>query len=353
MTHTPKDRTVMPRGPDWPEPDRRAWAALFAEGDILEGAGPARHWRPATRRTNRQHYARWLGWLAREGLLAPDRAPPDRADPEIVHRYARHLVDTVAPRTAASALIGLKVVMKAMAPERDWRWLMDLTNRLGTWAKPSVDRRLRQRPIDEIHRAALGELERLASTDLAHRRNRIRYRDAMILLVLSASPIRLRNLAGLGIGQQIRHEGERWAIHLHETETKGHNRLAYLLPRHIGPYMARYLGEVRPAYGPAGTCDALWLALGGRPLACNSVYGRIVEVTTRLLGMPINPHLFRSCAATSLVEEVPEAARLAAPLLGHRYFETTERYYVRAGQIEASRRVNALLGAIAGEEAEG
>ncbi len=52
---------------DWPEPDRLAWQALFAEGDIFEDAGLARHWRPATCRTNWQHYARWLGWLALRG----------------------------------------------------------------------------------------------------------------------------------------------------------------------------------------------------------------------------------------------------------------------------------------------
>lgn len=353
MTGTPKTYRVMLRETDWPDRDSSAWAALFTEGDILEGSGPARHWRPATRKTNHQHYARWLGWLAREGLLAPARAPPDRSDPETVHRYAQHLVEAVAPRTAASALIGLKVVMKAMAPERDWRWLMDLTNRLNTWAKPSVDRRTLQRPIDEIHRAALDELDRLAPTDLTHRRGRILYRDAMILLMLSACPMRLRNLAGLRIGHQIRREAERWVIHLAETETKGHNRLAYLLPRQIEPYMARYLDMVRPAYGPAEDCDAFWLALGGRPLGYTTVYGRIVEITTRLFGAPINPHLFRTCAATSIVEDAPEAARMAAPLLGHRYFETTERYYVRAGQIEACRSVNAFLGTIAGEEAEG
>jgi hypothetical protein len=36
-------------------------------------------------------------------------------------------------------------------------------------------------------------------------------------------------------------------------------------------------------------------------------------------------------------------ARLAAPLPGHRDFRTTERHYVRAEQIEASRRINAML----------
>ena len=66
-------------------------------------------------------------------------------------------------------------------------------------------------------------------------------------------------------------------------------------------------------------------------------------MTERLLGVKINPHSFRACAATSLADRSSTDARLAAPLLGHRYFSTTERHYIRAQQIEASRKVHATL----------
>ena len=38
--------------------------------------------------------------------------------------------ERTAPRTVASSVIGLKCVLRRMNPERDWRWLMDLSNRL-------------------------------------------------------------------------------------------------------------------------------------------------------------------------------------------------------------------------------
>jgi integrase len=100
---------------------------------------------------------------------------------------------------------------------------------------------------------------------------------------------------------------------------------------------------VRQGFQPNPECTALWLNSKGGPLARQSVYCRIISATRRLFGQPINPHAFRACAATSLVDAVPEKARLAAPLLGHRYFQTTERYYVRASQIEAGRQVAAAL----------
>ena len=81
-------------------------------------------------------------------------------------------------------------------------------------------------------------------------------------------------------------------------------------------------------------------------LSRREVYHCIVGTTERLLGVPINPHLFRDCAATSLSLVSTGAARAAAPLLGHRFFSTTERHYVRAKQLDASRKLNGVLSSL-------
>jgi integrase len=57
----------------------------------------------------------------------------------------------------------------------------------------------------------------------------------------------------------------------------------------------------------------------------------------------VNTHLFRDCAATSLADEHPEIARYAADLLGHRYFRTTETYYIAARQQHALRRYQTII----------
>ena len=261
-------------------------------------AGLALHWRPVTRDTNQQYYARWLGWLDLDGQLDSNIAPAARVTPDKVHTYGAHLSGTLAMRTVASALIGLKVVVKVMAPDEDWRWLMDLTNRCNTLAKPSVDRSSAMRPVEEINRAACIELDRLLATPLQRRIERVAYCDTLVVLLLSACPIRLRNLAGLQIGEHLRREHGRWTVRIDEEETKNRQRLDYLLPRHFGPWLAVYLDRVRPSFNPAADCDALWLGFEGGPLCAHSVYGRIVLATRRLFGTPINPHLFRSCAAT-------------------------------------------------------
>ena len=133
-----------------------------------------------------------------------------------------------------------------------------------------------------LHHAARRELDRLLRTPLRRRLERVAYRDTLMVLLLSACPVRLLNLSGLRIGQQIRQEAGRWVILLDEPSTKNSQRLNYLLPRHLGDYLSVYLERVRPSFGPVEGETALWLGFEGGPLTAHSIYGRIVQVTERL-----------------------------------------------------------------------
>ena len=74
-----------------------------------------------------------------------------------------------------------------------------------------------------------------------------------------------------------------------------------------------------------------------------ALYDRIRQHTRDVFGHPVNPHLFRDCAATSLAIDDPAHVRLAASLLGHRRLATTERYYNQAGALEAAHRLQAVM----------
>jgi len=79
------------------------------------------------------------------------------------------------------------------------------------------------------------------------------------------------------------------------------------------------------------------------PMAKETIYMRVIKRTRELFGVGLNPHAFRSIAATFLAESSPEDALYARPLLGHRQQQTTERYYIRASQIDAARIVSTAL----------
>ena len=78
-------------------------------------------------------------------------------------------------------------------------------------------------------------------------------------------------------------------------------------------------------------------------MSAMQIYNRIRKHTREAFGSAINPHLFRDAAATTLAIADPENIRVAAPLLGHRTFTTTERYYQQAKSFEAHRQYIAAL----------
>lgn len=208
-------RVLLPKE-QWPAADQAAWEATICPGDILDGQGEAAHWRPATRRTNVQHYSRWLGYLEAIGALDPAAMPSDRITRERIRSYVAHLKERIAPRTVVSALVGLKV----MAPDESWRWLEDICNALNRTARPVTDKRSRMRDTGEIVRTAVAEMDRLLDGPLVTRLDRVAFRDSLMLALLAARPLRLKNFAALARGRHLVPVAQGWEIDIPGEETK-------------------------------------------------------------------------------------------------------------------------------------
>ena len=326
----------------WPEADQNAWAAAQTAGDIFDEGGYAAHWAPRTRLTNVQHYGRWLGYLLWTGQLDQGINPANRVKRETVRAYNRHLASIVAPRTRLSMLVGLKVMMQVMASDRNWRWLQDACNRVQIHAKPSRDKRERMRPTTEIFAAALMELEQLPQARLSVKQA-LAYRDALMLALLAARPLRKKNFTSLELDRHLVQTEGNWLLSIPAAETKTRQPVSFDLPELLLPWFKRYLSEVRPLFPHAAESSRLWLGKEGIMRDSHVVYHRLTRLTRRLFGVPINPHLLRDCAASSLAAVSADMARAAAPLLGHRQFSTTERFYIQADNLAASRRHGATL----------
>jgi integrase len=87
----------------------------------------------------------------------------------------------------------------------------------------------------------------------------------------------------------------------------------------------------------------LWCGRTKSAHKINSVAQIITTTTRNLLGKPISPHLFRTCAASTAYRYVGKNPRLASALLGHRAPEVTEQHYNRAQSINFSKRYSALI----------
>ena len=134
------------------------------------------------------------------------------------------------------------------------------------------------------------------------------------------------------------------------AETKTGAPIELPWPEELVPALETYLASWRPGLARAGRsagCGAVWLGNRGRGLSCQQAYSQIVAHTRAAFGQPVNPHLFRDAAATTIALDRPEQVRRAAPLLGHRSLATTERHYNLARTAEAATAWHDLLASIA------
>jgi integrase len=121
-------------------------------------------------------------------------------------------------------------------------------------------------------------------------------------------------------------------------ETKTHREIEVEWPSALVAALATYLGIHRPVLLHGSAAKALWIGSSGQALAAHTIRQIIIRRTQAALGVPINPHLFRDCAATTLAIEDPTHVGAAATILGHASSRTTHKHYIQANTLLASRR---------------
>jgi integrase/recombinase XerD len=342
----------------WPQRDRQHWQTALQAGDLLEQGGCRAEHSRYSNRAMEKGYGRWLAWLDSRYQFDDRVAPADRITPERVRAYAEHFEGENASGTVIARLIELKVTAGIMDPGRDWSWIYRMASSIRVRHKPARPKRHRLVAIEKLFGLGLNLMAR-AETETTPLRRFKTYRDGLMIALLASRPLRLRNLTGLILDRTLVQRGEVWWIQIPAAETKTKSAIELPWPEMLVPCLETYLADHRSAIaalrgsrtGPAS--DALWLSMYGPPMTDNGIYDRVVARTREGLGQPINPHLFRDCAATSIAIDDPAHVGIASRLLGHRTGSTTERYYNQARTVEASRlmqkfllaRRNDLLGA--------
>lgn len=331
---------------DWPVADRLAWQDAQRSGDILDGTvGPGHHWAPQTREKYRKGYGRWLTFLKSNGRLDAVLSPAERVTREAVRLYLAELASTVSSWTTWGRLAELLAAIRVIAPDQDWTWLRQVVRRLEANVRPSKDKLPRLRSAGEIAAWAYQEMDAILEAPPL-RNPHTRYRDALMIALLISCPIRLGNLAMIRIGVHLRQFSNGHQLTFKPAETKTRRPLTAPLPKILSPYLAHYIEHVRPVLLQGRDSERLWITRYGRPMTPKAIFDRISKVTARAFGRPINPHLFRDCAVTTVAIEDPEHIGIAAPILGHTDPRTTEEHYIQANALVASRKLRHSVDAL-------
>jgi integrase/recombinase XerD len=335
---------------DWPDEDRRLWQAACKPGDLLAGEEGARadHAIASNRKAERG-YGRWLTFLQMTDPGSLPEAPALRITQDRVRRYVDSLVRLDnGSATILARLQELGEVARVMGPNASWAFINALASRIRARHR-SVRDKSNLKLSDELLRLGLSLLEE--ATMAAGLEAAILHRDGLMIALLALVPLRRRNFASLRLERNLVEISGSWLISLDARETKTHTPLELLWPGELVGPLRTYLNVHRPLLSAMSRRwakridNALWVSSHGSPMTEMAIYDRIRAHTQKAFGRAINPHLFRDAAATTLAIADPEHVRVAAPLLGHRTFMTTERYYQQAQAFDAHRAyVKAIFG---------
>ena len=201
-----------------------------------------------------------------------DLAPAERVTPKRVAAYIAELRAERADYTVLCRIQELFDALRVMAPDEDWSWLAQVYRNLRrgrpTGARqavaPKTDRRTRRAGRTHHGRSRDGP-------DWSARRRAVHFRDGLMIALLAYRPVRIKNLAAMRLGQQLKKISGNWWILFAAEETKSHRAYEAMFPSALLPRLQRYLELHRPVLlrgesgGAEADIDALWVSEVGNP----------------------------------------------------------------------------------------
>ena len=328
----------------WPAIDRALWFEAMSASELLDSGAIAATWRDATRATVTESYGYAVDWLLKRGHLRSHERPSQRWSKPVLADYIADLKKHVSAVTTKQRVLNLERALAAMEPESDRSLLRLAVRRLETPVSHAQKReRLQEPAVLEALGRALKDTARRGEV-VSRRKNAVMFRDGLQIALLARRPLRKGNFASIEIGNHLVSERETWRLRFAADEMKNNQDLDILFPVELKGDLEEYLEVYRPLLaGSVYRGVRLWLTYRYSTKTTPQLPVSISNRTKQAFGKPINPHLFRDCAATSIAIDDPEHVRVAASVLGHRSFATTQRHYNRSRTIDASRTVNVFL----------
>jgi len=329
----------------WPDADRNAFTALFAEGGLLDDQGPLAHWRAPSREAMKRQYGYWLGWVTQAEPEALVVDPVARATPQRLRAWLASM-EGLAPATLLGRAGTVVRLCRSIDPDRRWTAHQAILSGLHRAAKHRGSPRKTGRILSsDVLFDAGARLVRENEGPITHPDQAVRLRDGAVICLLALMPMRRRALSELALGTSLYVEGEQMMVCLDGAMTKNGQPWEATVPDMLREMLAIYLQVGRPALAArgSGNHDALWLGRNGVPVSVNQ-FTRAIQIRTKsLIGVRVSPHLFRDAAATTLARASSSSARMIKPILGHSTTRIAEGHYIQADTVAAGRRLATAL----------
>ena len=339
----------------WPASDRETWRAALEPGRGWRRGGAASRFRPATTNDLERRYGYFLQFCQQIGKFDPNGASAALVREDNVVAYVAHVQTFWASITVHTAAQRLWHMARILAPSEKLGWLREIVLDLKAVAAPKIRRpTIASEALMKLGLALHQQGVDLLETDTCHAAKLVR--DGLIIALLTACPIRPNNFAGLEVGRSIKRDHGEWWIVLEAGETKNGHADMRLVPDYLVAPLETYLLRARPALMKAPPKDArlfrnalddlsgpLWFSCFGRPLDRGVLHLITTRTTRAALGVAVNPHSFRSSAATTAAWKGSATPHLASAILQHSDARITDAHYNRAQSFEAAKALGKLL----------
>lgn len=300
--------------------------------------------RPVTQRDLAKRYGYFFDHLARSKRLGLGAGVGTQVTAENVELYVEELKQRVSSVTVYGSIQKLRRITQLIVPKWDLRWLIQIERELFSQMRPKSkwDRVILSELIVEAGLALIVEAETAEKLTKLTRARMVR--NGLMQALEAACPIRRKNFAALEIGRSIIKQDSAWWIILTAAETKEKRADERPIEDYIGKAIDKYLQIYRPILGRCkSTSNALWLAETGKAMS-EPYVGEVITETARLtLGVPINPHMFRTAAVTTAAIHAGDTPHLGSAILHHSHPIVTQENYNRASCISAGRALRKVI----------
>jgi hypothetical protein len=229
---------------EWPLADREAWEEACRPAIRLKPGGTASHLAPVSCKDIANRYGAFLGHLQRHGALDTHSQPAGQVTQPNVEGYIAELRGRVRSFTIWNAVYKLRRAAELINQQKDYGWLREIENDLALVIEPrsKLDRLVLAERLVEAGLSLAAESQKSAKSDFERAKD---VRNGLIIALLAACPIRIKNFADLEIGKTFKVEGG-WWITLPSSTTKSRRLDERRVPKFLNKIIDLYLTQARP-----------------------------------------------------------------------------------------------------------
>jgi integrase len=279
------------------------------------------------------NFGRYLTFLRDRGKLELDGPIVARLSLELVRTYVDWLVNDIGNASISvwSCVSQLYQFARAVEPDSDWTWLRKYAN----WLNGRMERKVSVAPLlfdpRTVMHAILKELQYVdRQLHWKPHRRASRFRNALLIAIETALPMRLRNLAEIELDKHLVRNAGRWTLSFPADEMKAKRAAEWPLPEALACYLERYIAVHRKILLKGRRHTRLWISHDAQPFKPYNLLQRLTRSSKRILGRPLTTRLFRHSAATALAEKSLNGTMIATAVLAHGSPATTIRHYTHA-----------------------